>query len=208
MTGGDLAPKIVERTAARMMRICAVALATMLLTPLWATRGQAQDYPARPIRFILGFAAGGTTDFIARILAEKLRAPLGQAVVVDNKPGANGAIAAEYVARSEPDGYTLFFTTVGAVAINPGLRNDLRYDPIRDFFPVSLLAFNSTMLVVNAAMPVDSARALAALARQKPGAITIGVTGIGRCPIWGSSCFNPPPASSSRRCPIGAPRRR
>ena len=126
---------------------------------------------------------------MARLVAERLRGPLGQTVIVDNKPGANGAIGAEYVARSEPDGYTLFFTTVGAVAINPGLRNDLRYDSVKDFAPVGLVAFNATMLVVNAAMPVDSARALAALAKEKPGAITIGITGIGAVSHLGLELF-------------------
>jgi tripartite-type tricarboxylate transporter receptor subunit TctC len=168
-----------------MIRVYALALTLTW----WATGAQAQDYPARPIRFIVAFTAGGTTDFVARLLAEKLRGALGQNVIVENKPGANGAIAAEYVARSEPDGYTLFFTTVGAVAINPGLRNDLRYDSIRDFAPVGLAAFNSTMLVVNAAMPVSSARELAVLAKAKPGAVTIGITGIGAVSHLGLELF-------------------
>ena len=163
---------------------CLAALALSSASPV-----SAQDYPARPIRFIVAFTAGGTTDFVARLLAEKLRGALGQNVIVENKPGANGAIAAEYVARSEPDGYTLFFTTVGAVAINPGLRNDLRYDSIRDFAPVGLAAFNSTMLVVNAAMPVSSARELAVLAKAKPGAVTIGITGIGAVSHLGLELF-------------------
>ena len=96
------------------------------------------------------------------------RTSLGQHVIVENKPGANGAIAAEYVAKSEPDGYTLFFTTVGAVAINPALRGNLPYDPVKDFAPVGMAVFNSTMLVVNASMPVNSARELAALAKERP----------------------------------------
>ena len=152
-------------------------------------QAQAQDYPSRPIRLIVAFTAGGTTDFMARLLADRLQGPLGQTVIVENKPGANGAIGAEYVAKSDPDGYTLFFTTVGAVAINPGLRKDLPYDPVKDFAPVGLAAFNSTMLVVNASMPVNSAKELAALARQKPGAITIGITGIGAVSDLGLELF-------------------
>jgi tripartite-type tricarboxylate transporter receptor subunit TctC len=109
--------------------------------------------------------------------------------VVENKPGANGAIAAEQIAKSEPDGYSLYFTTVGAVAINPGLRNDLRYDPLRDFAPVGMAAFNSTMLVVNATMAVNSAQELAALARQKPGTVTVGITGIGAVSHLGLELF-------------------
>jgi len=98
---------------------------------------------------------------------------------VENKPGANGAIAAEHVAKSDPDGTTLLFTTVGAVAINPALRSNLTYDPLRDFTPIGLAVFNSTMLVVNAGIPVKSARELAELARKRPGTVTIGVTGLG-----------------------------
>src|SRR5207249_12124574 len=82
----------------------------------------AQDYPSRPIRLVVGFTAGGTTDFMARLLADKLREPLGQTVFVENKPGANGAIGAETVAKAEPDGYTLYFTTAGVAAVTPHLR--------------------------------------------------------------------------------------
>src|SRR5437660_5909485 len=158
---------------------------------LWpALQGaQAHDYPNRPIRLVVGFTAGGTTDFVARLLSERLRIALGQSVVVDNKPGANGAIAAEHVAKSESDGSTLFFTTVGAVAINPALRSHLPYDPVKDFAPVGLAVFNSTMLVINASMPVNSARKLAALARERPAAITIGVTGIGAVSHLGLELF-------------------
>ena len=154
------------------------------------TPAPAQGYPVRPIRLIVAFTAGGTTDFMARLIADKLKGSLGQTVIVENKAGANGAIAADYVAKAEPDGYTLFFTTVGAVAINPGLRNDLPYDPLKDFAPVGMAAFNSTMLVVNAAMKVDSARELAALARAKPGTVTIGVTGIGAVSHLGLELFS------------------
>src|SRR5262245_16730298 len=122
-------------------------LAALILAALFwpALRGaQAQDYPNRPIRLVVAFTAGGTTDFVARLLSERLRSLLGQTVIVDNRPGANGAIAAEYVAKSEPDGYTLFFTTVGAVAINPALHGNLPYDPVKDFAPVGMAVFNTT----------------------------------------------------------------
>jgi tripartite-type tricarboxylate transporter receptor subunit TctC len=168
-------------------RLAAFIAAALLV--LAAHGAPAQDYPSRPIRLIVAFTAGGTTDFVARLLAAHIRIPLGQTVVVENKPGANGAIAAEYVAKSEGDGYTLFFTTVGAVAINPALRGNLPYDPIRDFAPVGLAVFNSTMLVVNASMPVNSARELAALARERPGTITIGITGRGAISHLGLELF-------------------
>ena len=139
----------------------------------------AQDYPSRPIRLVVAFTPGGTTDFVARLLADRLKTSLGQNVIVENRPGANGAIAAEYVARSDADGYTLFFTTVGAVAINPGFRSNLPYDPVRDFAPIGMAVLNSTILVVNRSMKVNSAGQLAALAKERPGAITIGITGLG-----------------------------
>ena len=149
----------------------------------------AQDYPNRPVRLIVAFAPGGATDFTARIIADRVQSILGQPIAVENKPGANGAIGAEYVAKSDPDGYTLFFTTVGAVAINPALRSDLPYDPLKDFAAVGKAAVNSTILVVNADMKINSARELADLARRKPGSITIGITGRGAISDLGRQLF-------------------
>jgi tripartite-type tricarboxylate transporter receptor subunit TctC len=149
----------------------------------------AQDYPNRPVRLIVAFAPGGATDFTARIIADRVQSILGRPIAVENKPGANGAIGAEYVAKSDPDGYTLFFTTVGAVAINPALRSDLPYDPLKDFAAVGKAAVNSTILVVNADMKISSARELAELARRKPGSITIGITGRGAISDLGRQLF-------------------
>src|SRR5581483_5978187 len=100
-------------------------------------------------------------------------------VVIENKPAANGAIAAETVAKAEPDGYTLFISTVGAVAINPGFRKDLPYDTLKDFAPVARLGVQSPVLVLDPALGINSAPELVARAKQKPGSITIGITGIG-----------------------------
>jgi tripartite-type tricarboxylate transporter receptor subunit TctC len=110
-------------------------------------------------------------------------------VIVENRTGANGALGAEFVAKSEPDGYTLYFTTAGVAAVYPHLTVNPSYDPIRDFVAVGLVAFNSTMLVVNAAMPVNSAADLAALARQSPGRITIAITGVGSVSHLGVELF-------------------
>jgi tripartite-type tricarboxylate transporter receptor subunit TctC len=126
---------------------------------------------------------------MARLLADKLREPLGQIVVVENRTGANGALGAEFVAKSEPDGYTLYFTTAGVAAVYPHLRANPPYDPIKDFVAVGRVAFNSTMLVVNARMPVNSATELATLARQNPGRITIAITGIGSVSHLGLKLF-------------------
>jgi tripartite-type tricarboxylate transporter receptor subunit TctC len=154
----------------------ALALGFFLLL---STLAHAQDYPTRPVRLIVAFTAGGTADRTARVIAAKMEGTLRQAIAVENKPGANGAVAAQYVAQSEPDGYTLFFTTAGAVATSPAFHSDLNYDPIRDFAAVGKAAVNSPVLVVNAGMKVASAHELAELARKKPGTITIAITGRG-----------------------------
>src|SRR5712671_2581535 len=124
-------------------------------------------------------AAGGTTDFVARQLAERAKASLGQSIVVENKPGANGAIGAEYVAKSEPDGYTLFFSTAGALAINPTMRSDLPYDPIKDFTPIVPVARNTVLFAVNPTLGVATAQEMIARAKEKPGTITVAITGVG-----------------------------
>jgi tripartite-type tricarboxylate transporter receptor subunit TctC len=162
----------------RPLMVAAVVLAPL---SLWSGRAPAQDLP-RVIRMVVAFPAGGPTDFVARLLAEKLKAMTGQSFIVDNRPGANGAIGAELVARAEPDGSTLFLTTVGAVAVTPHLMDKPPYDPIRDFAAVSLVVRNTTILVVKPDMPVASAKELAGLARQKPGAIAIASTGSGSMP--------------------------
>jgi tripartite-type tricarboxylate transporter receptor subunit TctC len=151
-------------------------------TALSADVSHAQELPSRTIRMVVAFPAGGPADFVARLLAEKLKTLLGQNVIVENRAGANGAIGAEYVARAEPDGTTLFFSTVGAVAITPHLMAKLAYDPIRDFAPITLVVRNTTILVVKPDLPVASAKELAARAAQNPGAMAIASTGSGSMP--------------------------
>ena len=155
---------------------CALAAALVIFV---GSLAHAQDYPTRPVRLIIAFTAGGTADRTARLVAAKMESTLGQPVAVENKPGGNGAVAAQYVAQSEPDGYTLFFTTAGAIAISPAFHSDLNYDPAKDFAAVGKAAINSPVLVVNASMKVNSARDLAELARKKPATITVGITGRG-----------------------------
>jgi tripartite-type tricarboxylate transporter receptor subunit TctC len=169
-------------------RLCASAAAAFALLAV-IVPAQAQDYPNRAIRLVVGFAPGGNTDFVARIVADKVRAQLGQTVVIENKPGANGAIAAEAVAKSPPDGYTLFFTSVGAVAINPGFRKDLTYDSLKDFAPIGLMTRAAPVLVVRPAMGVNSAAELVTRAKQNPGTITVGITGIGAISHLGLELF-------------------
>jgi tripartite-type tricarboxylate transporter receptor subunit TctC len=166
-----------------------VALAATLAAAASSAAAPATEFPTRPIRLVVGFAPGGATDFMARLLADGLRAPLGQSVFVENKTGANGALGAEAVAKAEPDGYTLYFTTAGVVAVYPHLRANAGYNPIRDFTPVGLVAFNATMLVVNSVMPVASAREFAVLARQRPDRVGIGITGLGSVSHLGTELF-------------------
>jgi tripartite-type tricarboxylate transporter receptor subunit TctC len=165
------------RFSKRALRYLSAALAALCV--LFVANARAEDYPTRPVRLIVAFTAGGTADRTARLIAAKMESALGESVVVENKPGANGAVAAQYVAQSEPDGYTLFFTTAGAIAISPAFHQDLNYDPIKDFAPVGKAAINAPVLVVNANMKVNSASELAELARKKPGTITVGITGRG-----------------------------
>jgi tripartite-type tricarboxylate transporter receptor subunit TctC len=143
---------------------------------------RAQDYPARTVRIVVAFPPGGPTDFVARLLADKLKGTLGQNVIIENKPGANAAIGADYVAKSEADGHTLFFTTAGAVVINPHMRADLPYDPVRDFAPVTLIVNTMEVLVVRSDSPVRSAADLVALAKGKPEGIAMASTGVGSPP--------------------------
>jgi len=159
----------------------AAMLGLITLTCSAAAGVRAQDFPTRTVRIVVAFPPGGPTDFVARLIADKLKAQLGQNVIVENKPGANGAIGAEYVARSEADGHLLFLTTVGAVAITPHLSKP-NYDTLRDFAPVTLVVRNTTMLVVKPEAPVNSAKELAALAKDKPNAIPFASTGSGSMP--------------------------
>ncbi len=148
------------------------ATALLLAVSLGAT-SHAQDYPARPIRLIVGSSAGGGGDGVARVTAAKLTALLKQQMVVDNRPGAAGNIGAELVARAAPDGYTLLFAYTGHV-INPALFKRLPFDSLRDFASVGMIAVNHSALVVNPAVPAQSVKELVALAKSRPGRLSMG----------------------------------
>ena len=139
----------------------------------------AQGYPAKPIRLIVADAAGGAPDQLGRLLAQKLSESLGQQVIVDNRPGAAGALGADIAARAPADGYTLLLTTTTIYAILPSLKKNLAYDPVRDFAPISRIATSSNVLVVNDALPARSIAELVQLAKSKPGALNYASAGIG-----------------------------
>jgi tripartite-type tricarboxylate transporter receptor subunit TctC len=139
----------------------------------------AQGYPARSIKFIVPYSAGGLPDTVARIYAQRLSERLGQSVVVDNKPGANGVVAAQAMASSPKDGYTFLVTDGSMFSINPTLYKTISYDYKRDFVPVSLAARAPLYLAVHPKIPANNLRELIALAKSKPGMLTYGSSGIG-----------------------------
>lgn len=157
--------------------LTALAAAVTLAAPF--AQAQAPSFPRQPVTLVVPFPAGGPTDAMARVLAQKLGERLGQQVVVENKGGAGGSIAAEFVARAPADGYTLFFGTTGTMAINPSLYKKLRYDPLKDFAPVSLMATTMNVLVVNPQVPAHNLSELVKLAKAKPGEVTYGSAGNG-----------------------------
>jgi tripartite-type tricarboxylate transporter receptor subunit TctC len=146
--------------------------AALALLPHFAA---AQSYPVKPLRLIVGFVAGGPTDALARLYAQRLGTALGQPVVVENRGGADGLIAAENVARSAPDGYTLFFASSGH-AINASLYKTVPYRTVEDFEPIVLLGESPNLIAVPASLPVKDLREFIALAKAKPGALNYGAT--------------------------------
>ncbi|MDB5850220.1 MAG: hypothetical protein JWP29_3972 [Rhodoferax sp.] len=158
------------------------ALTRLLLTCVlgWATSAvTAQTYPSKPVRLIVGFAPGGGTDILARLLAQKLGDDLGQPFIVDNRAGATGMIGAKVVATSAPDGYTLLMGHVNSQAIAPALMDNPQYDPIKDFAPVAYLGFVPNVLVVPARLPVKSVPELVAMAKAKAGGMSFASPGVG-----------------------------
>ncbi len=138
----------------------------------------AQGYPNRPLRVLVGFPAGGPIDVQARILGQKISQSLGQAVIVDNRPGADGIVATQAVAKADPDGYTLLLASIGFATV-PGLHPKLPYDPVKDFAPVIYAASGAMVLVASSSVPATDLKSLLALARERPGQITYGSAGIG-----------------------------
>jgi tripartite-type tricarboxylate transporter receptor subunit TctC len=147
-----------------------------------ATQAFAQAYPSRPITLIVPFGAGGTNDIAARLLANELGTRLGQGVVVENRPGASGNIAAQAAAKSAPDGYTLFWAQPATHGINANVFRSLPYDPERDFAPVSLVGRATLMLVANTTLAAKNIPELIELARKQPGKINFGSAGPGTTP--------------------------
>ncbi len=154
-------------------------IAALSLTPHVA---KAEDFPARPVRIVVAFPPGGPTDFVGRLVADKMTSELGQRVYIDNKPGANGTLGGGDVAKSDADGYSLFLTTSGAVTVSPHMMTQMPFDTFRDFAPVALVTTVNEVLVVSPKLGVKNVKELVALAKEKPGAITFASTGVGSPP--------------------------
>src|SRR5688572_14266148 len=156
--------------------IPAVVAATLVALAV-ASTAYAQGYPTRSIRLIVPFVAAGTTDTVSRIMAQHLSSALGQQVIVDNRPGATGAIGTQLVAKAQPDGYTLLFGSAGPSVILPSASTKLPYDAIKDFAPISLIGLSDHVLVMHPSVPVKTVKDVIALARARPGQLTFGSAG-------------------------------
>jgi tripartite-type tricarboxylate transporter receptor subunit TctC len=140
---------------------------------------RADEYPSRPIHLIVPYAAGGSADSTARVIAARVGKNIGQSIVVENRGGGGAIIGAEFVNKSEPDGYTLLLGQPGPISINPAVYKNLPYDPVKDFAPVSLTTTYPYVMVVNPALGVKTLKEFVALAKSKPGGLNYGTTGVG-----------------------------
>ena len=146
---------------------------------LWAGMALAQNWPAKPVRLVVPFPAGGATDVLARVISQKAAEKLGQSIVIDNRPGAGGTIGSDSVAKAAPDGYTLLMATGSTHSIGPIVNPKIPYDVERDFMPVALVANTASVLVVPVSLPVNNLAEFIALAKSKPGQLNFGSSGNG-----------------------------
>jgi len=137
------------------------------------------QYPSKPVRIVVPYPAGGTSDILARTIGQKLQELWGQPVVIDNKPGATGNVGAEIVAKSPPDGYTLMLADIGSLAISPSVFSNLPFDPVKDFAPVLMVAYSPHILAVHPSVPAKDVKELIAYAKANPGKLNFAVSGTG-----------------------------
>jgi tripartite-type tricarboxylate transporter receptor subunit TctC len=159
----------------RMVNFTAALAAVVLATGV----AHAQTYPTKPIKIIIPFVPGGPSDTVGRVIGSKFQEYLGQPAVVENKPGANGAIAAEFVAKSDPDGYTILVGSIGVFSINAALFKDLRYNPLRDFAPITLAVTTPNVLVTKLEFPAKTGKELLDQMKKNPGKTSFGSSGAG-----------------------------
>jgi len=161
------------------MRPCVRPAAALFLLAALVAGAHGQTWPSRPVKLIVPFPPGGSTDILARALGHGLSAELAQAVIIDNRPGAGGSIGAEAAAKAAPDGYTIMMGHLGTLAVNPGIYKNLPYDPRKSFAPVCLMAIVPSVLVVNPSLPVRTVPELIAYAKKHPGKLSYGSAGLG-----------------------------
>jgi tripartite-type tricarboxylate transporter receptor subunit TctC len=161
-----------------LKRVATLAAAALLA----ATGALAQTYPAKPIRLIVPYAAGGTSDILARLIGPKLNEAWGQSVVIENRTGANGNVGADFVAKSAPDGYTLLITDLGGLVISASVYPKLPFNPSRDFTPVVMVSYSPHVLAVHPDVQVKNVAELVAMAKAHPGKLNFAVSGIGGAP--------------------------
>jgi tripartite-type tricarboxylate transporter receptor subunit TctC len=162
--------------SSRSLWLAASLSALAMAMPSW---GQAQAYPQKPVKVVVAFTAGGTTDILARTVTQQLSEKLKQPFVIDNKPGAGGNLGTELVVRSAPDGYTLIVNSVGPIAVNPTLYGKLPYNPLTDLVPIVQIADVPNVLVIHPSVPANTMEELIAYAKANPGKLNYGSTGIG-----------------------------
>ena len=162
-----------------MKRVFYARAAAMLLAAILPASAAAQAFPSKPLKIIVPYSPGGTTDLLARLVGQKLSERFGQPVIVDNKPGANGMIGSDFVAKSPPDGYTLGIASPGSHAANAALYKTMTYDIVKDFTPVTLAVSAPMLLVVHPSLNVNSVKELVAAAKAKPGEISFASGGSG-----------------------------
>lgn len=160
--------------------VCRTPLVSICICALWSAAAVAQDkYPSRVVRLVVGFTPGGAVDVSARIVSQRLTEFLGQQVIVDNRPGADGIVAGDFVAKSAPDGYTFAYVSAGHT-INPAMKpKTLPYHPLNSFAPVSLVATGAQVLVINPSLPVRNVKELVEFARKRPGQMNFASSGAG-----------------------------
>jgi tripartite-type tricarboxylate transporter receptor subunit TctC len=171
------------------LRLLRGALGALAIAAMPLTSALAQGYPNKPIKLVVAWPAGGTTDAAARIVAQRLGERLFTPVIIENKGGANGRIGAEYAAKSAPDGYTLFFTSAETHAINQHLYQRMAYDPVRDFVGVAPVAINSFAITARPDFPAKSVKEIVAMAKASPGKLTFASWGIGSTSHIGMETF-------------------
>lgn len=178
---------VTQQLPNKFKRKLALALALAIGLPAACL---AQAYPTKQIRIVVGYAPGGTTDIIARVLANRLTTTMGQPVIVENRAGAGGNIGAELVARSAPDGYTLQLGTAGNMTVNPSIYPNMSFDTVRDFQPISLIATLPNLMVVNPKVPAKTVQEFVAWAKARPGQVYFGSSGTGNTPHMTAELFN------------------